>query len=127
MKCLWDTHTFLWWVTGSPRLSETAKATIADAMTEPWMSVASVWQMSIKVSLGKLDISGSFEEVMDDIYGNGIQLLPITFYHTLQQYKLPFHHRDPFDRMIVSQAIAEDMSIISADSQLDAYSIRRIW
>ncbi len=96
-------------------------------MTEPWMSIASVWEMSIKVSLGKLDISGSFEEVMDDIYGNGIQLLPITFYHTLQQYKLPFHHRDPFDRMIVSQAIAEDMSIISADSQLDAYSIRRIW
>jgi PIN domain nuclease of toxin-antitoxin system len=127
MQYLWDTHTFLWWVAGSSSLSARAREVIEHDDHEPYMSMVSLWEISIKTSLGKLDIAGEYRTVIDDVNENGIQLLPITFPHTLSQHQLPFHHRDPFDRMIIAQAMVEQMPVISADRQFDPYAIERIW
>ena len=96
-----------------------------------FISIASLWEISIKTSIGKLDISRSYEDVLDDLSDNSIEILPVTFAHTLENNRLPFHHRDPFDRLIVAQAIVENLDFISADAVFDDYltgkSIARIW
>jgi len=93
--------------------------------------MASIWEISIKFSLGKLHIKGTYESVIDDINENGIILLPINFLHTLEQTKLPMHHRDPFDRIIASQVLVEKMNLISSDIIFDKYfatsAQKRIW
>ena len=127
MKCLWDTHTFLRWVAGSNALSARARETIEQPGHEPWLSIVSLWEISIKSALGKLAINGPYEGVIQDVTENGIQLLPISFAHTLQQHQLPFHHRDPFDRMMIAQAMVENLPLISADASFDAYPVERIW
>ena len=131
MKLLWDTHTFLWFVAGSNELSQKALQTITNPSNEHFISIASLWEISIKTALGKLAIQGSYSTVINDITENGLQILSINFAHTVQQNQLPLHHRDPFDRMIVSQAIVEDMHLISKDEVFDSYldqqNIRRIW
>ena len=109
MKLLIDTHTFLWFSSGSPEMSADAKAVIEDEENEIFISIASLWEISIKTALGKLAISGSYDLVIEDVTGNLIEILPVNFAHTVVQNKLPFHHRDPFDRMIIAQAIAENM------------------
>ncbi len=103
MRLLWDTHTFLWFVAGSSELSQKARQTIETPSNEHFLSIASLWEISIKTVLGELAIQGSYESVINDVTENGIQILPINFTHTVQQHQLPLHHRDPFDRMIVSQ------------------------
>lgn len=99
--------------------------------TEIFISIASLWEISIKTALGKLIINGKYETVIDDINDNSIQILPINFAHTVEQNRLPLHHHDPFDRIIVTQAIFEDMNLISADAGFDEYlkgkAIKRIW
>ena len=131
MKYLIDTHTFLWFNEGSADLSNTAKQLIIDKDNEIFISIASLWEISIKTSLNKLTITGSYELIIEDVTENDMELLPINFAHTVIQNKLPFHHRDPFDRIIISQAIAENMMLISKDSLFDPYlvnlSIKRIW
>lgn len=95
------------------------------------MGIASLWEISIKTSLGKLEIAGSYELVIEDINRNGIEILPINFSHTVKQNQLPFHHRDPFDRMIISQALVENMDLISRDEHFDPYLLKepiaRVW
>lgn len=132
MRYLIDTHVFLWFNEGSPELSEIAKTLIEDRSNEIFVSIASLWEISIKNALGKLNIaSGDYETVLDDVVENAMEILPINFKHTVIQNKLPFHHKDPFDRIIVSQAIIENMDLISMDSLLDLYlvdeSVKRIW
>jgi PIN domain nuclease of toxin-antitoxin system len=131
MKYLIDTHTFLWFNEGSPELSQTAKSLIEDKENEIFISIASLWEISIKTALGKLDIKGPYETVIDDVVGSEMELLPINFGHTVVQNKLPFHHRDPFDRIIVSQSILEEMDLISCDEVFDNYlegkNVKRIW
>ncbi len=131
MQYLIDTHVFLWFVSNAKELSQTAKTLLEDENNEIFLSIASLWEISIKTALGKLTINGTYESVIDDVTDNSIQILPINFAHTVEQNCQPFHHRDPFDRIIVSQAIVENIDFISADAIFDDYlkgtSIKRIW
>ncbi|GAB2565917.1 type II toxin-antitoxin system VapC family toxin [Spirosoma areae] len=121
MKYLIDTQIFLWFISGSVELSEKAKEIIEDEGNEIIISIASLWEISIKTALGKLAINGNYETVIDDITENLIEILPISFIHTVEQNRLPFYHKDPFDRIIASQAIVEEMDLISSDLIFDDY------
>jgi len=131
MSLLIDTHVFLWFVENAKELSGTAKKMLEDSQNDILISIASLWEISIKTSLGRLKIKGKYESVIDDLTDNFIEILPIDFAHTVERNLLPFHHHDPFDRMIVSQTIVEDIDLVSADSAFDSYlkgkSIKRIW
>lgn len=131
MTFLIDTHTFLWFVSGSNELSETATKLIEEENNNIFISIASLWEISIKTAIGKLQISGNYDTVINDVVKNEISILPINFTHTVIQNKLPFHHKDPFDRIIVSSAITENMNLISRDTVFDSYlednEIKRIW
>lgn len=131
MAYLLDTHAFLWFVSNAKELSKSAKDLIENEQNDIIISIASLWEISIKTALGKLKINGSYDSLIDDVTGNSIDLLPINFAHTVEQNRLPFHHRDPFDRLLVSQAIVENMSFISADpifgEYLNGRSIERLW
>jgi len=127
MKFLLDTHVFLWFINDSPNL----KSDIADLLesdVELWLSIASLWEIAIKVNLNKLTIPDSFERfIPEQITLNNIEILPVTFEHLTVVAKLPQHHRDPFDRLLIAQAMSEPICIISADKQFDAYPIHRRW
>lgn len=131
MKYIIDTHTFLWYVNGSSELSQRAKSIIDDEKNEVFISIVSLCEISIKASLGKLTINGSYDSVIDDVILNDFKILSIIFEHTVIQNNLYFHHRDPFDRMIISQALFEAIDIISIDTTLDQYfrntERKRIW
>ena len=131
MKYLIDTHTFLWFTNGSFEISKTAKSIIENRDNEIFISIASLWEISIKSALGKLYINGSFESVLEDVIINNIEIISINFNHLIIQNNLPFHHKDPFDRIIISQAINDNCNIIGCDEAFDKYltnqSIKRIW
>jgi PIN domain nuclease of toxin-antitoxin system len=128
MRLLLDTHSFLWFVDGSPQLSAAARILIEDAVNDVFLSVASVWEIAIKIGAGKLDLGQPIERrIPEELRDNDIELLNITVDHTAVVAVLPLHHRDPFDRMLVAQAQAEQMPIISSDAALDAYGVTRLW
>jgi PIN domain nuclease of toxin-antitoxin system len=128
MKVLLDTHSFLWLITGDDRLSETARQTFLNPENRLFFSAASLWEICIKKSLGKISLrSGWFQTIQDEMQANAIQWLPIEMLHCSEVAKLPFHHRDPFDRMLIAQAVVEDMELLSQDNHLSAYAIKRIW
>jgi len=127
MNLILDTHTFMWFVNGDKNLTTKARKTIENPSNFSHISIASLWEMAIKISLGKLEIKYPFEQVLTQIYENGFEILPITFEHTLVISKLEFHHRDPFDRLIVVQAMTERMTIISKDKAFDDYKVTRLW
>ncbi len=128
MRLLLDTHAFLWFAGGVSRLSPGARRRIEDTAHDKFLSVASIWEAAIKVSFGKLALSVSLDVVLDQgAVNNGIVLLDVRREHAAAVEHLPFHHRDPFDRLLVSQAMIERMEIVSADESLDAYPVRRIW
>ncbi len=121
MKYLIDTQIFLWFISGSPELSKKAKKILENGDNEIFISIASLWEISIKTSLGKLVINGPYSSVIDDVIENEIEILPINFVHTVEQNKLPFHHKDPFDRLIVAQALVEEINLVSSDKIFDEY------
>jgi PIN domain nuclease of toxin-antitoxin system len=128
MKLLLDTHAFLWFIMGDPRLSATARSLIEDENNEKLLSVASLWEMAIKVSIGKLSLAEPFDVLVPrEIKQNGFQLLGIDMAHTAVVAALPLHHRDPFDRLLIAQAKVEQVPIIGADSVFDAYLVKRLW
>ncbi len=128
MKLLLDTQSFLWFISGSTRLSESARQLIEAEDNQSFISMASLWEMGIKVSLGKLTLDQPFETMIpQQLAQNGIEVLQIEFLHVAVVANLPFHHRDPFDRLIVAQANVEGMSIISSDEMLAAYGVTRLW
>ena len=131
MRYLIDTHTFLWFSNGDQALSQKAKNVILDANNTIFISIASLWEISIKMALGKLSIASNYADIIDDVTGNNIAILPINFAHTVQQNQLPLHHRDPFDRIIIAQAIVENLHILGKDVIFDDYlnemPIKRIW
>ncbi|MCS6785787.1 MAG: type II toxin-antitoxin system VapC family toxin [Thiobacillaceae bacterium] len=128
MKLLLDTHTFLWWVADAPELSEPARAAVADGANTCYLSLASCWEMAFKSSLGKLQLNQPIERfIPEHLQANGFDLLPIEFRHTARVETLPLHHRDPFDRLLVAQAQIEKLVIVSRDTILSAYGVRRIW
>ena len=128
MALLLDTHTFLWWVDDSPRLTEPARSAIGQPDQACFVSLASCWEIAIKVSLGKLTIGSSFERfVAEQMAVNGFQPLAITLGHVARVVALPFHHRDPFDRLLAAQALDQDLDIVSIDPVFESYGVRRVW
>ena len=121
MRALLDTHAFLWWISDNRRLSERAREIIADGRNELLFSVASGWEISIKSGLGRLDVPEDLEQF------NAFQVLPIHLSHALRTRVLPDLHRDPFDRILVSQAILEEIPLLSADPQISQYPVEVVW
>lgn len=127
MKLLLDTHTFLWFVNDNPKLSNHLKDLIEDENNVSYLSVASLWEMSIKFNLGKLTLDPNYEEFVErEVTTSTIQLLNIELEHLRINATLPFHHRDPFDRLIIAQSMAEDIPVLSVDSAFDKYSVTLI-
>jgi len=128
MKVLLDTHAFLWLITGDDRLSENARQTFLNTENSLFFSAASLWEICIKKSLGKISLKdGWFQMIKEEMEINTIQWLPIEMIHCAEVTGLPFHHRDPFDRMLIAQAIVEEMKLLSRDSRLSDYAIELIW
>lgn len=124
-RLLLDTHAFLWWVADAPELTPAARHAIADMNNECYLSLASCWELSIKSSLGKLRLTSPVERfVSEQITANGFTLLNIELRHAAKVEKLPFHHRDPFDRLLIAQAISEKLVIVSADRVFRDYGVR---
>ncbi|NBD17323.1 MAG: PIN domain-containing protein [Cyanobacteria bacterium] len=127
MNVLIDTHTFLWFINDSPNLSSTAKD-LLESDNEVCLSLASIWEIAIKVSLGKLALPTTVGEfIPEQLELNQINILPIQVSHLDTVASLPFHHRDPFDRLIIAQAICEQISVVSVDQVFDLYEIKRLW
>jgi PIN domain nuclease of toxin-antitoxin system len=125
---LLDTHAMYWYIEGDPQLSATARTLIQDASNVVLISPASYWEIAIKVSIGKWKLNRTYEEFIDIALNKyGFQILPILPTYTAKVIGLPFHHKDPFDRLLVAQALVENIPIISNDPALDAYGIKRLW
>jgi PIN domain nuclease of toxin-antitoxin system len=122
-RLLLDTHTLLWWLADDSRLGPHARALIADAGNEAWVSAATAWEISIKKALGKLEAPADIDAIVEE---EGFAKLPISFFHGEQAGALPALHRDPFDRMLVAQAQAEGLELLTADEHIAAYGIRTV-
>lgn len=128
MRVLLDTHAFLWWINEDGRLSEGAREIFADGDNELLFSVASGWEMAIKAGLGKLTVSGDLLPYLSThISENAIEVLPISLSHAVGVNDLPEHHRDPFDRLLVSQAVVEKLPILTADPEIPRYPVETLW
>jgi PIN domain nuclease of toxin-antitoxin system len=125
---LLDTHALLWLLWGDQHLSSTAREVIDDRENSVFISVASLWEMAIKISLGKLKVDGPFEvAVLDLLAPHFIETLPIGSGHLVDLVDLPHRHRDPFDRLLAAQCRADPLKIVSADKVFDQYGVERIW
>jgi len=120
-RLLLDTHTFLWWLMDDPRLGSNARGIIADDQNSVFVSATTGWEIAIKKALGKLEAPDGFDALVD---AEGFEHLPITFFHSEQAGALPNHHKDPFDRMLVAQAQAEGLVIVTADQMIPQYGVR---
>jgi PIN domain nuclease of toxin-antitoxin system len=128
MRLLLDTNALLWFITGDSKLSTAARAAIEDPGNESFVSVGSFWEMAIKVSLGKLALAGTFPMVISrELARNGFTTLQISLAHVARISSMPFHHRDPFDRLLIAQAQEETLLVVSSDAEFDAYGVKRIW
>lgn len=128
MNVLLDTQAFLWWAVSSDRLTPSAAATIADPTSTVHVSVASAWEIAIKASAGRLELTAPVETYLPDLLDRfGFEALAIDLAHALRAGTLPRHHGDPFDRMIVAQGQVEDMPIVTADPLISLYDVETIW
>lgn len=131
MQFLIDTHILIWFLEGNKLLSKLHHQTISNPKITIFVSIASLWEIAPKISVGKLTLAKPLADVITQIATENIEILAVSPERTLQVSTLPFHHRDPFDRIIVSQAIVENMDLISADMIFDNYlkglSVKRIW
>ena len=124
MRILLDAHAFIWWVTGSPRLSADARSVIADDASEILVGIGAIWELTIKRSLKKLHFPFDFEA---ELQRENFSVLAIKLGHLRTLTNLPLHHRDPFDRMLIAQALAEGMPIATADRRFAAYGVQIVW
>ena len=125
MKLLLDTHIFIWWADQPESLSQAALSALEDEANELLLSVASVWEMQIKIQLGKLKLSLPLKDlVKNQQETNNLTVSPVALTHVLALDALPFHHKDPFDRLLIAQSIEEDLTLVTADSQFSAYSVK---
>lgn len=128
MRVLLDTHVFLWWITDDERLSPRARQVMVEGRNTLVLSAASGWEMAIKAQLGRLSVAGDFASFLSEQLAlNGIDTLPVTMAHALHVYELPAHHRDPFDRLLVAQALLEGIPIVTADPEIARYPVEVIW
>lgn len=125
MKLLLDTHIFIWLLEGNPNLSKTARQAIEDESNTLHLSMISLWEITIKTSLGKLELAIPLEQiVINFILPSGMEILPIYLPHLFILQTLPFHHRDPFDRLLISQAKSERLTLVSADAMFGQYEVQ---
>lgn len=125
---LLDSQVLLWFAGDESRLSKKALAALLDGKNELWLSIASIWELSIKLSIEKLRLKEDLETLIEkQISNNRLQILTISLAHTYAVQKMPFNHRDPFDRILVVQAQIENLKLVSSDEVFDAYGIKRIW
>ena len=128
MKLLLDTHVFIWWADQQESLSATALSALKDEANELILSVASVWEMQIKIQLGKLKLSRPLKELVDSqVETNDLKVLPVELAHVLVLDTLPFHHKDPFDRLLVAQANVEGAFLVSGDLVFLSYPVKLLW
>lgn len=128
MKLLLDTHTFLWWITDSLELSSRVRDAIRNPENELFLSVASAWEMAIKVNLGRLRLPDRPDRfIPNQLAKNAIKSLPIQMGHALYVSRLPAIHRDPFDRIIISQSILEKMAVVTRDPDIVEYKVKILW
>lgn len=128
MRCLLDTHVFLWWISDDERLSETARKILASGENELFFSAAGCWEIAIKARLGKLDMPKKLEIfIADQLSDNAIQTMPVLAAHALHIYNLPDFHRDPFDRMIIAQSQLEGIPIVTSDPLVSRYDVQTLW
>jgi PIN domain nuclease of toxin-antitoxin system len=128
MRLLLDTHTFIWYVTNDRQISTLVLELVNDGNNDVLLSIASIWEMAIKHSTGKLSFALPFEIfISQQMSLNKFNLLNININHLTVVASLPFHHRDPFDRLLISQAMVEQLPILSIDPAFDSYPIQRLW
>ena len=128
MKLLLDTHAFLWWILDDVRLSLTARKAIARREEEVFVSAASAWEIAVKTALGRLKLPQPPGRLVPrHIKASGFQPLPIRVEHALRVHDLPDHHHDPFDRLLIAQAVEDRLAIVTADGQFRRYPVRVIW
>jgi PIN domain nuclease of toxin-antitoxin system len=128
VRLLVDTHAFLWFAGGDAKLSPRARRRIEDPAHDRFLSVASIWEMAIELSLGKLSLAISLDTLVEQgAIDNGFSLLDVRREHASGVEHLPFHHRDPFDRLLVCQAMTDGLTLVSNDAALDSYPVQRIW
>ena len=127
MSFLLDSHAFLWFVAADKQLPETVKDKIEDINQSVFLSAASLWEITIKHQIGKLDLDITLQELFDFADRNQIEIVPITYEHLLALSRLPNHHNDPFDRLIIAQAIAEDLVVITRDKLFKKYKVKPQW
>jgi PIN domain nuclease of toxin-antitoxin system len=128
VRFLLDTHAFLWFILDDPKLSDQARRLIADRNNEVLVSPASYWEIAIKISIGKYALPEPYDIFMQrELASNAFSILPVLPIHTAVLTDMPFHHRDPFDRLLIAQALTEGIPLISVDANFDAYAVTRIW
>ncbi|MEG4458139.1 type II toxin-antitoxin system VapC family toxin [Microcoleus sp. N9_A1] len=125
-RLLLDTHALIWFVSNDTNLPVSTRDKIESA-DDVFLSIASLWEMAIKLNIGKLPLQGNFEDIEPQLIAAGITILPVTFADTVQFRYLPLHHRDPFDRILVAQAINHSLVLVSRDVAFDAYYLQRLW
>ncbi len=128
MRLLLDTHAFLWFVLSDAQLSAAARTAISDPNNEVCVSPATSWEIAIKVSLGKYTLTVPFEDfIRHGIEDNDFEILPIEIRHAARVAALPFHHKDPFDRLLIAQALVDNLTLVSNEALFDAYGVKRLW
>lgn len=127
MQFLLDTHTFIWFINGDKSLPVEAINYIKNVNNKCFISIASIWEIAIKSNLNKLELKYGFDKIIDLLADNDIELLPITFEHIQMLNKLEFHHKDPFDRIIIAQGIVEQLIVITKDENFKKYQVKVEW
>ena len=127
MNYLIDTHVLIWYLDGDKRISRKALDIITDPNHKINISIVSFWEMAVKLSIKKLQLSQPLSKIIDKTRSLQIEIIPLQEGPVLEVEKLPFHHRDPFDRLIIAQALVEKMKVVSIDESFDKYNVHRIW
>ena len=127
MQLLLDTHAFIWFISGDEAMPSKVIDAIRNIENKCYISIASIWEIAIKSSLKKLELKSDFNKIIDLLIENEIELLPITFEHLQALIQLEFHHRDPFDRLIIAQGSVEQLTIITKDEQFVKYTNNILW
>ena len=127
MQLLLDTHTFIWFISGDKSLPKKVVTVIKNVDNKCFISIASIWEIAIKSSLNKLTLKSDFNKISDFLIENDIEILPITFEHLQTVLSLNYYHRDPFDRLIISQGLVENLTIVTKDENFESYTDKILW
>lgn len=127
MDLLLDTHSLIWFLNGDEKLSDKVKIAIEDSNNSKIVSIVSIWEIAIKISLDKFRFPKGFKHFLDMVEENGLEILPITFEHAVVLSTLEFIHRDPFDRLLIAQCMADNLILATKDDNIKRYNIQTIW